>query len=105
MVETWPADDPEAKDPLERHSFERCLADSEYATQHRQWFRWAHRERAHREAASNREAHQREVNEARVAAFEARQAEDRKRAQGRDDGERSRLSAATARIAGRRRRL
>jgi hypothetical protein len=61
VIQEWPQDRPNAVDPLERFSFERCLADPAYAKEHEEWFRAAAQERKRRvivEAVKGRRAEQ-----------------------------------------------
>jgi hypothetical protein len=48
VIREWPPDRPDAVDPLDRFSFERCLADATYAKKHEKEFHAAAQERKRR---------------------------------------------------------
>lgn len=98
-IDKWPADNPDAKDPLERHNYERCLVDSAYAEEHSGWFKYASRERARRVMAAAAAERQAEVNRSRLTAFEAQVRAEREEATRRADTRSARTAAATERLA------
>ncbi len=95
-IKEYPPDNPNAIDRLRRFSYERCLVDSEYASQHADWFKWAHGERARREAEKRDREHREEVNAARLADLVRRETESREEHEQRAESKVKKITDATA---------
>jgi hypothetical protein len=94
------AGQPDAVDWLERHNYDRCLVDSAYMAEHKEWFRNAARERGRRSQEAARLEREKAVNAARIAQFEQRLEEARASAETARGRSGAKLDDATAGFSG-----